>query len=77
TGTALVDEIFLHKRIELWGEGQSLFDYKRLRKDVIRNYSGSNHRSDAKTDVLAGDSRFWYQVPEAEVDTNDRFYELH
>ncbi|MFV0238132.1 MAG: RagB/SusD family nutrient uptake outer membrane protein, partial [Flavobacteriales bacterium] len=40
TGTALVDEIFLHKRIELWGEGQSLFDYKRLRKDVIRNYSG-------------------------------------
>ncbi len=77
TGDDLVEEIFLHKRIELWGEGLSLFDYKRLKKDVIRNYDGSNHRADAMFDIYAGDSRFWYEIPEAETDSNDRFYELN
>jgi tetratricopeptide (TPR) repeat protein len=42
----VVDEIFLQKRIELWGEGLSLFDYKRLNKPVTRGYTGTNH-SDA------------------------------
>lgn len=39
---ALVDEIILQKRIELWGEGQIFFDYKRLNLDVTRSYSGTN-----------------------------------
>jgi hypothetical protein len=42
----VVDEIFLQKRIELWGEGTSFFDYKRLNKPVTRGYAGTNH-SDA------------------------------
>ena len=32
----LIDEIFLQKQIELWGEGQIFFDYKRLNKPVDR-----------------------------------------
>lgn len=38
----IVDEIFLQKRIELWGEGLSFFDYKRLNKPVVRKYDGTN-----------------------------------
>ena len=38
----IIDEIFLQKRIELWGEGQNYFDYKRLNKPVTRGYVGSN-----------------------------------
>lgn len=32
----VIDAIFEQKRIELWGEGQIYFDYKRLNKPVIR-----------------------------------------
>ncbi len=38
----VVDEIFLQKRIEFWGEGISYFDYKRLNKPVERGYVGTN-----------------------------------
>ena len=36
---AVVNECFLQKRIELWGEGQIFFDYKRLNKSVDRTTS--------------------------------------
>lgn len=32
-----VNEVFIQKRIELWGEGLSMFDYKRLKKAVTRS----------------------------------------
>lgn len=38
----VVEEIVLQKRIELWGEGQTFFDIKRLDMPVTRNYSGTN-----------------------------------
>lgn len=38
----VVNECFLQKRIELWGEGLIFFDYKRLNKSVIRYYNGTN-----------------------------------
>lgn len=38
----VIDEIFLQKRIEFWGEGLTFFDYKRLNKSVNRAYSGTN-----------------------------------
>lgn len=39
---SLTEEIFRQKRIELWGEGQMIFDYKRLQKRITRGYTGSN-----------------------------------
>ena len=39
----LINQIFLHKRIELWGEGQSLFEFNRLEKTIDRTYAGTNH----------------------------------
>lgn len=39
----VVEEIVFQKRVELWGEGQSFFDIKRLNYPVIKDYEGSNH----------------------------------
>ncbi len=39
---AVVEEIVFQKRVELWGEGQSFFDIKRLNYSVSRAYKGSN-----------------------------------
>lgn len=38
----IINEIILQKRIELWGEGQTYYDVKRLNLSVIRAYAGSN-----------------------------------
>ena len=39
---AVVNEVVLQKRIELWGEGLTFFDVKRLNMSVTRGYSGTN-----------------------------------
>lgn len=39
---AIVEEIVFQKRIELWGEGQTFFDVKRLNYSVTRGYEGTN-----------------------------------
>lgn len=66
--SATVEDIFLQKRIECWGEGVILYDYFRLKKDVNRSYPGSNHL--AKIDKVAGKWAFIYQIPQGEIDTN-------
>ncbi|MCF0235562.1 MAG: RagB/SusD family nutrient uptake outer membrane protein [Bacteroidaceae bacterium] len=38
----VVEEIVFQKRVELWGEGQTFFDIKRLNYSVTRRYEGSN-----------------------------------
>lgn len=42
TGDELVEEIVFQKRIELWGEGLTFFDVKRLNMSVTRGYTGTN-----------------------------------
>ena len=37
-----IDEIVFQKRVELWGEGLSFYDIKRLDMSVTRGYEGSN-----------------------------------
>lgn len=44
----IIDECLKQKRIELWGEGQIMFDFKRLNKSVIRSYNGTNWPSDCR-----------------------------
>lgn len=39
---SLIEEIVFQKRVELWGEGQSFFDIKRLNYSVKRAYKGTN-----------------------------------
>jgi hypothetical protein len=70
TGAALIDEIILQKRIELWGEGYAWFDMKRLSVALTRDYPGSNHPAFGKFNIPAGDNRFIFQIPQAEIDAN-------
>ncbi|MDR1005091.1 MAG: RagB/SusD family nutrient uptake outer membrane protein [Prevotellaceae bacterium] len=65
------DEVYQQRRLELWGEGFSFFDHLRLKKDVIRNYPGSNHWAGGKIDVKAGDWLLIYQIPRREIQNND------
>lgn len=42
SGDDLVEEIVFQKRIELWGEGLTFFDVKRLNMSVTRGFEGTN-----------------------------------
>lgn len=44
----VIDEIVFQKRIELWGEGHTFYDIKRLDMPVVRKYEGSNFYSSAQ-----------------------------
>ncbi len=67
SGQALLDEIYLQTRIELWGEGKAYLAMKRLQKTVTR---GGNHL------YFAGESFEWnadeltFPIPQAEVLNN-------
>lgn len=45
TNSNVIDEIVFQKRVELWGEGLTFFDVKRLDMSVTRDYQGSNWKS--------------------------------
>ncbi len=67
----LLEEIWTQRRIELWGEGFSWFDLKRLKKGFTRDYPGTNHRPDALLTKAAEDqSTFVYQLPISEFESN-------
>lgn len=75
TGTALRDEIVLQRRIELWGEGVSFFDLKRLGLPSVRDYPGSNHATFALDDLAVGDAEYLIQIPLDEINANDEIPE--
>ena len=59
TGDALLEEIYLQSRIELWGEGHEFYTNKRFNKGVDRT-SSANHVHKA---VKAAGKEFTYQIP--------------
>jgi len=68
--TVTVDDIWMLRRVELWGEGASYFDLKRLNKGIDRTYAGSNHEGSNKVVVPAGDKRWVYKIPQGEIQEN-------
>lgn len=44
----MVEEIVFQKRVELWGEGQTFWDIKRLNYSVTRAYPGTNFYEDVR-----------------------------
>ena len=70
TQAAMRDEVRIQRRIELWGEGTSFFDFKRWHLGVDRNEAGSNHTFMVK--VPAGDKRWVYQIPQDEIESNSQ-----
>lgn len=71
TGDDLVEEVYLHRRIELWGEGTGWFDLKRLKKPLVRDYEGTNHASFGLYNYDAESNSFRFQLPEDEINAND------
>lgn len=67
----LQDEIWLQRRIELWGEGFALFDIKRLNKDVIRVVNNQSSYPDrAKFNVEANLPNMLYLLPQKEIEAS-------
>ena len=64
----LREEVRTQRRIELWGEGSSFFDWKRWKTGINRYETGSNHI--LKLEVPANDKKWTYQIPKAEMESN-------
>jgi len=67
SGQALLDEIYLQTRIELWGEGKSYLALKRNEETVVR---GANHLSFVGEPIPYNDERLTFEIPEAEIQNN-------
>ncbi|MBD5301012.1 MAG: RagB/SusD family nutrient uptake outer membrane protein [Bacteroides sp.] len=49
---AIIEEIVFQKRVELWGEGHTLYDIKRLNYSVTRNYEGTNFYAGSEKNTI-------------------------
>lgn len=67
TGQALLDEIYLQSRIELWGEGKTYLAMKRNKKTIVR---GSNHLSHAGKEFKYNAPELTFPIPQSEVLNN-------
>lgn len=66
---AFIDEVWFQRRVELWGEGFSLFDVLRLKKPIIRK--GANFDANVTYEDLPAESEvFIYSIPEREREAN-------
>ncbi len=67
SGQALLDEIYLQTRIELFGEGKSYLAMKRFKATVTR---GSNHLTHVGTPIPYNDDRLTWVIPLSEIQNN-------
>lgn len=73
TGTALIDHIMTHRRLELWGEGFRFYDLKRTATPL--NRTGANHDAAIAGNVLsvpASDPLQWeFVIPQSEINNSN------
>ncbi len=67
SGQALLDEIYLQTRIELWGEGKAYLALKRNKETTTR---GDNHLSLVGETISHDDERLTFEIPESEIQNN-------
>ncbi|GET25705.1 RagB/SusD family nutrient uptake outer membrane protein [Prolixibacter sp. NT017] len=67
TGQALVDEIYLQTRIELFAEGKSYLAMKRNHATIVR---GPNHLSFVGEPISYDDPRLTFEIPQSEIQNN-------
>lgn len=68
----LLDDILIQKRIEFWGEGIVFYDYKRLKKGVLRSMPNTNYPDDYQLNSKDGYVAPWmnFYIPEIERSFN-------
>ena len=70
-GQALLDEIMVERRKELYGElGVEWYDAKRLRKGLPRDQGGVHRIAMTNNPLLPDDKRFFLKIPQGEIDAN-------
>ena len=62
------DEIWLQRRMELWGEGFALFDILRLKKPIIRK--NTNYEAIVQFNLEPESQIMIYRIPQCEMETN-------
>ena len=65
---AMQDEIWLQRRMELWGEGFALFDILRLKKPIIRK--DTNYEAIVQFNLEPESQIMIYRIPQCEMETN-------
>jgi hypothetical protein len=74
SGSDLINEILFQRRIELWGEGFSLFDIKRNRAGLNRPTGPGNHGLPSLNPVVItlpdASPLFLMRIPQSELDNN-------
>ena len=74
SGQALLDEIKFYRRIELWGEGFSWFDFKRRKDTIVRHTfeDGGNYMTSAAVTINPEDANNWmWVIPAKEYEYNN------
>ena len=66
SGSALLKEILIQRRIELWGEGFRFYDLKRLNQPLDR--SRHTFLPSYQKSVPAGDIKWQFAIPQSEID---------
>lgn len=69
-GQDLIDEIMIHRRVELWGEGFRFYDLKRLNEPLDRKGSNFNAGFCMILQAPASDPRWQWAIPQDEMDAN-------
>lgn len=69
TPEEIQDEVFRHRRIELWGEGLNWYDIMRLNKGVDRR-GASFPNATMVFNIPAGSDVLLWRIPEAEIQAN-------
>lgn len=65
----LQDEVWLQRRMELWGEGFALFDILRLKKPIVRK--GTNYPASVQFNLDPESQIMIYRIPQCEMETNE------
>ena len=69
--TALQNEIWYQRRIELWGEGFSFYDIMRLKKPVTRVENGvTSYPTAWQFNIPAESPILLWLVPKSEIEAN-------
>ena len=67
---AFIKEMLLQKRIEFWGEGILMYDYKRLNQGITRGYSGTNFPAVARFNTEGRSPQWNIVITRSEFQSN-------